>query len=659
MPFLCAGCYTIRWFKRLAADRIHAKVEAEFGHSKRWVFQSRRLVAYIEACPAMDIRKPDDTITQPKDIPTLPAISTSSLSSTNATDLNPADQHLLKWLCTAIARDGGGTLVTSLKDHYWVSSSPKKLDHLLLQSSIRKAKLLRFLEAYSPSIFQVDRNATPHWVVLNDPIRGSNPYILEEEEELMQVHCQASLNPRKDTERRLHHKVLYVLRRRQARLDRRGVLDQENHPESYKVNIAWLVKESPWELHFYLRAHDFYRTKLYAENFNHIRLEEQSSFAVVHPVMSPFWQEMVVDIFEVFLQGQCNDDFIVDQTNHKVWLATTDGDERDGISLNSETVDRLPNPSSDVTEIWLTNLVSSLVQLVKNDGATRVALGLLLHRHESLRENLGGRDLCYCYRKFPDHFTTPDGVLQLIQRPQRRDVYLEWRPSGNLTAEDEIAHLSSAMNGTKGKLPRMKVDAVGLFSVTNSRWSSAIANIMIQCCQSVGWNVEEMTAVDMTASVGGMTLGLAKAKRTFRQILALEIDATRARLCEENMENYGVKNVKVMNVDSVDAISTFPDPCCIVIDPPWGGEHYKEFKDQPPLRLGPWSLEEVISKISQSINLCVVGLRLPVTLSVDNFLDENLANTCGVKFERLMVRKLNVQLLVVLKLHGLEQDESS
>ena len=592
-----------------------------------------------------------------------------------------ADQLLLEWLSTSIARDGGASLVTSLKDHYWVSSSPKKLNHLLLQSSIGTAKLLRFLEFYSPAIFQVDRNTVPHWVVLTDPTRA-NPYIHDERSD----HLLGEEDLNSQPVEKLHQKILYVLRRRQARLYRRGLLDRENHPESFKVNSIWLVKESPWELHFYLRAMDLYRTLFYANNavnMSHptltssthdetIPLEKQSSSqvaTVVHPVMSPEWQEMVVPSLETFLMEQCDNDFVVDRIQHRVWLRTSpttvNGDDEvlkeEGTSTHGplpEPNDRPPSSISDVDETWLVNhLLHSLIQLVKNDGATKVALGLLLHRHDSLRTTLGGRDLWHLYQEFPDRFTTSEGVLHVQQRPPRGDVYLEWKPcrDGSLSKkEEEIAHRSSAMHGSKAKLTRMKVDTVGLFSVTNSRWASAIANIMIQCCQGIGWNVNEMTAIDMTASVGGMTLGLAKAKQTFRQIVAMEIDETRARLCQENMNDYGIQNVTVLHTDSVAAISTFPDQCCIVIDPPWGGEHYKEFKDQPPLELGPWKLEDVILKISKHVSVAVVGLRLPVTLSVDAFLEEKLTKERGLRFDRLMVRKLNVQLLVVLKLQGFD-----
>ena len=85
-------------------------------------------------------------------------------------ETSSAIRFLLELLSTEIARDGGAALVTSLKDYTAASTStrgslaPKRLNALLVES-IQKPKVLAFLEAH-PEIFQVDRRATPHWVVL-------------------------------------------------------------------------------------------------------------------------------------------------------------------------------------------------------------------------------------------------------------------------------------------------------------------------------------------------------------------------------------------------------------------------------------------------------------------------------------------------------------
>lgn len=638
----------------------------------------------------------------------------------NPQQSNPADQALLEWLCTNIDRDGGATLVTSLKDHYWQHASPKKLNQLLVQSSIQKPKLLTFLEAYSPSLFSVDRHASPHWVVLQKPY--SNNYIREDKYPLggdddEDDDCISINSSKSKRSIGLYQKLLYIMRRRHARLFRRVQYHQkENHPEASKVNVAWLVKESSWELHFYLRSVDYYRTIAYAKQTN-----TPMDTTVVHAVLSPAWQNMVVGALEDFLRTYpgCSQDFQVDEETHKAWLKTdtpsevqqqqqvnyheTQSSVGGSIGQHSDKIcDNQDKGNVEAVPAWLDPLLCVLFHVVQTDGSTRVALGLLLHRHASLKLALGGRDLVRIYEDYPERFRSAQqgSTLEVSQRQGSRgeksncNVYVQWKPSllggGDgetpLSKEDEIAHHSiskyvrsgggptcSSDQPTNLRQSRMKVDSVGLFSVTNSRWASAIANIVIHACQYLEWAVSELTVIDMTASIGGMTLGLAKGAKnkkkngscgrtTFQKIMAYELDPTRARLCQENMQDHGIDDdlVTVHAQDSVAAIPTFPrHRCCIVIDPPWGGEHYKEFKDDPPLELGPWRLEDVIAQIAEHVADSVVAVRLPVTLNVTRFLDEKLKRDRKLRFEQLTIRKLNVQLLVVIRLFGTSTTSSA
>jgi predicted RNA methylase len=182
-----------------------------------------------------------------------------------------------------------------------------------------------------------------------------------------------------------------------------------------------------------------------------------------------------------------------------------------------------------------------------------------------------------------------------------------------------------------------------LYSVANTKWGNAMANIMVQACQKVGYT-NNVTAIDLTASVGGMTLGLAKTN-FFDTVLAVEIDPKRAELCRENMKYHGVK-VSVHTMDAMDVIQTLPRRSCLVLDPPWGGVNYKRRDDTEPFMMGAWTLEQVLEHVSVHLSPCLVGLRLPVTLVVEMFL-ENLRKR-GLVFETNLIRKLNVQMFVVI-----------
>jgi len=235
----------------------------------------------------------------------------------------------------------------------------------------------------------------------------------------------------------------------------------------------------------------------------------------------------------------------------------------------------------------------------------------------------------------------------------------------------------------------MSVDNEGLFSVANGKWGAAMAKTMVTCCYKVGWAThhknsgngtaastqhDDITAIDLTASVGGMTLGLAKT-RFFSRVIGIEIDPHRASLCRQNMAKHTVGNgndyIEIRTMDAMHAIANLPRKSCLVIDPPWGGENYKKkTTHQHQLYMGDWTLNDILYKIYHCIRPCIVGLRLPVTFVVADFLeklnsglekeeihrdsDNHSSRQCYVR--SLMVRKMSVQLFVVLYF-SVENDE--
>ena len=61
------------------------------------------------------------------------------------------------------------------------------------------------------------------------------------------------------------------------------------------------------------------------------------------------------------------------------------------------------------------------------------------------------------------------------------------------------------------KAGRMEVDETGLFSVTSSKWGNAFASLMANECRSMlSAEPENTIAIDLTASVGGISLPLSK-----------------------------------------------------------------------------------------------------------------------------------------------------
>jgi hypothetical protein len=552
--------------------------------------------------------------------------------------------ELLPILCTEMARDGGASLVTSLNDYLLLrhhhhhhpngGMTKKRLKALLGQAcpnsgNGKPPKLLTFLEAF-PEIFQVDRHATPHWVVLltydfvDDVALNSNK--LENDLEL-----EVATN-------RLYDKALYILRKRQSKLDRRQLRPKtstststsnvENDDE--QVNTLWLLGQCTWDLHYYLRAAGVYHRTLYKYK-DEVQVQ-------VHPVGTLPWQELTLHSFESVLLLRANtntnnEDKELVLANGKAWLKS---------SSSSQPQQHLEEDNQE----YLRTLDELLTQLVDDDGATQVRLELLLHRHETLKNLLGGRDL---WKLIGLHRTSTTSTSTSSSGSTGLFQSIDITQEGS---DGAILLQSQKQSGSGG---RMKVDDVGLYSVTNTKWGTAIANTMVRSIQhqQIGWNLPmhnmPLIAIDLTASVGGMTLALAKT-RCFQTVIAIEIDPGRADLCRQNMIHHRMEHmVQVRTMDAMDVIPTLPSRSCVVIDPPWGGVNYKQPQHQL-IKMGKWSLEDIVEQISLHLTPCVLGIRLPLQFAVDDLL-RSMRDDRGLFFDTLSIKKLSVQLFVVLAIH--------
>jgi len=267
-------------------------------------------------------------------------------------------------------------------------------------------------------------------------------------------------------------------------------------------------------------------------------------------------------------------------------------------------------------------LAAMLTEKVEADGGTHISLALLLHRYPDLQKLLSGCDLIQLKEDNNCHFSD----INIFVR--NHEIYLQSK---------------------KMKEGRMEVDQTGLFSVASSKWGKAFASIMAKQCLSVlSKESKETIAIDLTASVGGITLHLAKA---FLKVVAVEIDEHRAALCRKNMLNHGVAGqVDIRNEDSVEIITNIAKntqgcPKIVVVDPPWGGMYYKSEKDQP-IMMGQWSLLQVIERISKHLSPTIIGLRLPTSFQSLEFF-RSLRNA-GVIFDIIDERKAGPQLFIIL-----------
>jgi len=478
-----------------------------------------------------------------------------------------ATSYLLELLSTEIARDGGASLVTNLKDYTSSKGiSPKRLNSLLVEA-IQKPRLMAFLEAHD-IVFDVDRTVEPHWVKLK-----------------CTEHVDwASLEPNKQTAvesqlSKLQDKILCTLRHRYSRMERRRTRQRQRQQQQQQTkegdtfespttnvvdggaNIGWLLRQCTWNFHEYLRAAGIYLDRIYPTN------GQCSNGDMFEPVLIPGtkpWEDLVLGEFSCLLLQMVThyDCLVVDAEQTKIWFQEEENDPL--LVDDSKTI------HNDLE--YLSLLDDTLTELVHQDGATQVRLEVLLHRHQKMKRLLGGRDLWDLVqrsRKCSSNATTTAYF-------ERLDIFQD--------GPDIVLQLKNK-NFSSG---RMRVDNEGLFSVANGKWGTAIARAMVNCCYQVGWARKhkksdhdkttttslqhDITAIDLTASVGGMTLGLAKT-RFFSRVIGIEIDPHRANLCRENMANhmvweYNNDYIDIRTMDAMDAIPYLPRQSCLVIDPP-------------------------------------------------------------------------------------------
>ena len=394
-----------------------------------------------------------------------------------------------------------------------------------------------------------------------------------------------------------------------------------------------------------------------------------------------------------------------------------DESEREKVCDENENEDQNHDNKVDAATLSLIRHIDqTLTEIVcRKDGGHQVGLQLILHRYPHFKELLGGRDLWKLYSDYSNisvcnydndnNHTDGDGDGDGDSRAKKQRTFffqaitmfyngtnLILRSKRPKTYDGETSNDCNNKGSCEEK--RMKVDEEGLYSVTNKKWGRAMSNLVIQAShqtnlfdervsstqaddheqgqRSEGVEVESPSTtnttkmvIDLTASVGGMTLELAKSN-FFDRVLALEIDEGRAALCRENLSRHGFSDkystitsssrsiVEIRHQDSVHQIPFLPRRSCFVIDPPWGGYDYKQKVRRQQvegghlLKLGDTPLEDVLGMISHHNAPCVAGLRLPI-----NFVVQDLLNALGekernIKFECLTIRKISVQLFVIL-----------
>eukprot|EP00956_Cyclotella_meneghiniana_P039080 scaffold165168_cov23-Cyclotella_meneghiniana.AAC.1 len=127
------------------------------------------------------------------------------------------------------------------------------------------------------------------------------------------------------------------------------------------------------------------------------------------------------------------------------------------------------------------------------------------------------------------------------------------------------------------------------------------------------------------------------------------------------MHDYNVA-VDIRNEDSIEMLpdlaqelssssdkNNWTQQTVVVMDPPWGGMHYKSderYKCNTPIMMGKWTLVEAVKRVYENLTPTILALRMPVTFDANVFLSQ--LKQGGAIIQSHIVKKVGPQLFVVL-----------
>ena len=147
-------------------------------------------------------------------------------------------------------------------------------------------------------------------------------------------------------------------------------------------------------------------------------------------------------------------------------------------------------------------------------------------------------------------------------------------------------------------------------------------------------NPQKVSIADYCAGVGGNVISFSK---FFNHVYAIEINKTRSEYLLNNIGIYNCKNVSVINKSSIDYNQICTDnkqciyndnPVIIFIDPPWGGNDYKN-TDILKIKLDDMFIEELVMDIFDKFTVLIdkyndyenrfIVLKLPKNFDIESF----------------------------------------
>jgi 16S rRNA G966 N2-methylase RsmD len=158
---------------------------------------------------------------------------------------------------------------------------------------------------------------------------------------------------------------------------------------------------------------------------------------------------------------------------------------------------------------------------------------------------------------------------------------------------------------------KLQYDTEGLYSITNFNEADNISNLLLDNFTNKNLNI-----LDGTGGLGGNTISFSK---YFKNVTSIELNKNRYEMLKNNLDVYKIKNVTIINCNSVKYLfDNYSKYNIYFFDPPWGGPSYKK-KENLTLSMGNNSLLKIADFLKENTKDKLLVYKLPFNYNFDEF----------------------------------------
>jgi 16S rRNA G966 N2-methylase RsmD len=166
---------------------------------------------------------------------------------------------------------------------------------------------------------------------------------------------------------------------------------------------------------------------------------------------------------------------------------------------------------------------------------------------------------------------------------------------------------------------KLQYDEEGLYSITCFKEADIISNLLLNNYINM-FNITPTNILDACSGVGGNTYSFCK---HFRSITSIELNENRFKMLVNNVELYELKNVKMINCNSLDYFyNNFCRYDIYFFDPPWGGKNYKQ-NSKLKLKFADVELVNLVKFLKNKAHKKFLVFKLPLNYDISEFSEHN------------------------------------